>query len=175
MPDSACAQGLGQRLAHRLCLAALVAANNRACYPVRAIHDRTVKVLELAVAVDSQLFPSEFVEQYLEGREAATTDAVRMTLGRYVTLLEQLHDVRISYDAAGVRQFLLQMKDAILNQPDRLKLAVEELSRQLQVTKNQEAGDPGRCDRPAAGTLAGKPGDNSRPACLVLTYKSATG
>lgn len=141
-------QGLGQRLARRLCTAALVASDNRACYPVRAIHERILKVVDAGIGVDHRLFPTEFVESYLDARDEAVSDGARLALDRYVTILEKLREAGMGWDDEPVGQFVEQMKSELLQETDVLKEGLEKLSQLLSDTKSLSTDE--RAERIAA-------------------------
>ncbi len=128
--------GLGQRLAKRLCLAALVAPNSRAYHPVRAICDRIVNILEAGVVADSDLFPAEFVESYLDGTEASTSELARLQVGRYENILERLQQAGVEFTQPGVRRFLARMSHALNGEPELLKKGVAEVTRVVDATQS---------------------------------------
>ncbi len=73
--------GVGERMAKRLCLAAQVAPNSREYHPVRAIHDRIVRLIDLGIQPDQELFPSDFANRYLEGEPTSVEEDARAALG----------------------------------------------------------------------------------------------
>ena len=122
-------EGLGQRLAKRLCLAALVAPNSRAYHPIRSIHEKIVSVIDLGVLPDDELFPTDFVLRFLAGDPTASGEAARTGLGRYVRILEQLDSAGARRDQASVRRFLLLMNHALQDKPSLLEAGAAEAVR----------------------------------------------
>lgn len=120
---------LGQRLVKRLCLAALAAPNTRAYHPVRAVHERIVTLVGLGVTADSPLFPRDVVQRYLDGDPEAMTDAARMELGRYVTMLEELQQVGLTCAAPEIAPFLSAMSQRVHDGSQCLAAGVAQVSR----------------------------------------------
>jgi hypothetical protein len=114
-------EGLGEQLAKRLCMASLAAPNNRACHPVRAIHDRILRAVKAGVTAQSDLFPHELVDDYLLAKPESISDESRLVLGRYVNLLQEVRASGLDFAQPAVHDFLLRMKESLKADRDVLK------------------------------------------------------
>lgn len=126
---SAMHKGLGRRLSQRLCAAALTAPDNRAFHPARAIHDRILRLVDNDVGSESELFPNQFVNRYLDGGRDATADQARLAIGRYARMLEQVKESGLDPSQPTVRRFLKLMCQDLNNNQQRLEAGAVELAR----------------------------------------------
>jgi hypothetical protein len=134
--------GPGKRLAERLCHAAVEAANNRVYHPARSLHDRFLRLIDRGVAPDHQAFPRQLYEDYLAKTAAATSDDQRLTLDRYLRILENLDAAGLNLEQPGVERFTLAMRDCVTRRHDLLAAGVTELDRLLrEAPGNGEAAD----------------------------------
>jgi hypothetical protein len=124
-------EGLGQRLAERLCLAAQQTPNNRVYYPARIVHDRIVSLIDAGVGPPHPAYPGQMIEDYLQGSDAATSDARRLALERYLRILQRLKKAGLSLEQAGVRRFALAMRDQLAVNPQLLGAGAKALDRLL--------------------------------------------
>ena len=109
-----CRDGLGEQLAHRLYLAALVSPNTREYHPTRSLHDRILQLLALGVTPDQAAFPQTLLDRYLQGDREPTTEEQRAALTQYVSTVEQLTQAGVRLDQPGTARFLTLMKDSLL-------------------------------------------------------------
>ncbi len=142
--------GWGQRLATRLCLAAQVAPNSREYHPVRAIHDRIVRLIDLGIQPDHDLFPRDFADRYLASEPACIDENSRAALGRYVRILEELGKANESLEQTGVRQFLLLMVASLLDKQQLLEAGASEVTDWLD---RQKQGSPEDASKSLDATL----------------------
>ena len=85
-----CREGVGQQLAHRLLVAAVIAPNTREYHPARSMHDRFLQLLALGVTPEHVAFPQPSWQSYLRGDTAAVTEEHRSAVGQYIAIVEQL-------------------------------------------------------------------------------------
>lgn len=126
---------LRRKLSQRLRSAALAASNNRLYHPARAVHDRIVKILDTGMKRESELFPNEFLERYLNAAEGSTSDDARLALGRYMRILEKLREAGLDYNQPGVRQFLRLMRRELDDGSTTLEKGVAEVWRLARETE----------------------------------------
>ncbi len=132
-------EGVGQRMAQRLCLTALAAPDSRSCHSVRAIHDRVVKIVGSGVAVQSELFPAALVEPYLNAEPESTSEESRRVLGYYATILEDLAKVdRSLVEQDGVCQFLALIVGRLTTDPDLAKSGLQTLTALVRESRTLE-------------------------------------
>lgn len=141
-------RGPGKGLAERLAAAAIAAPNNRVYHPARSLHDRFLRLIDMGVAPDHQAFPRALYEAYLARQDGATSDVQRLTLDRYLRILETLGKADVSIEQPDVEQFALAMRDSVTGRHELLAAGVAQLDRLLRDAPQQgESLDPNEVAR----------------------------
>jgi hypothetical protein len=127
---------LMDQMCQRLLLAAQEARNNREYHPARATHDQFLLLFELNITPENWAFPGELWSQYLSGQQQASSDKQRLALERYVQILERIAELGIDRESNVVKQFLLQMRESVTGDQERLSAGAAVL-RQLAAERSQ--------------------------------------
>jgi len=136
--------GVGKQLGERLAAAALAAPNSRAYHPVRSVHDKLVKLVDLGIAPEHDAFPKRLLADHLQAIEEVTTDEQRLALERYLRILERLDTASLSLDHPEVRRFVLAMRDGLTSKHDLLAAGVNQLDSILRSARTD--GDAANTD-----------------------------
>ncbi len=127
--------GVGQQLAHRLHMAAVISANMRDYHPVRSVHDRFLQLFAAGIAPDHTAFPQAYWQRYLRGDTAVIAEEHRTALSQYVSAVEQLVRAQVAFDHPGSRQFLLRMQDGLLGDRAAVVDAAREVGRLVEARR----------------------------------------
>jgi len=128
---------LGKRLGERLGAAAMKAPNSRVYHPARSVHDKLIKLVEMGISPEHDVFPKRLLDDYLQGADWVTTDEQRLALDRYLRILDRLDAARLSLDQPGVRRFVLAMRDCLTTKHDRLAAGGKRLESVLSAHRDE--------------------------------------
>jgi hypothetical protein len=156
-----CREGMGQQLAERLQVAAVISPNMREYHPVRSMHDRFLQLLALGVTPDHVAFPQQSWQLYLRGDMAAIAEDHRSAVGQYIGIVERLLGADVAFDQPGTQKFLTRMQDNLVGNRAVVRDGAREVSRLLQARPAGATSDEARpAIEPALGDWAEQHKDN---------------
>lgn len=126
------------QLTSRLCHAALQAANTREYHPVRAVHDRIVRVFERGITPESELFPADLVQAYLRSEKSGVHEQTRFGLDKYLTMIDRLDEAGLTIQHPTSTELLARMRGELQNNSPLLRQALAAVTRVTSATEGEE-------------------------------------
>jgi hypothetical protein len=124
-----------RQLADHLLTSARSAQNHREYFPTYSVHGKLVGILERGISFESEAFPREYLDHFVQGGAESTSEDQRQLLDKYVTILDRLTKAGVNFEQATARPVLRALRRHLANGSDQVSTIAQRLA-ELPSTEN---------------------------------------